>query len=77
MEFTGNIFGYASSVVCLLDGLVLLPFTMGPAVDRLLLVLYRIGLVLENTPVDSMYHRGHPRCWIPYHARKPTVNPFV
>lgn len=77
MEFTGNIFGYASSVVCLLYGLMLLPFSMSPAVDRLLLVLYRIGLVLENTPVDSMHHRSHPRCWIPCHARKPTVGPLV
>lgn len=43
------------------------------AVDRLLLVLRRIRLVLENTLVHPMRHRGDSRCWIPRHAREPTV----
>lgn len=30
MEFTGNIFGYASSVVCVLDPLLLPPLSMDP-----------------------------------------------
>ena len=68
MEFTGNIFGYASSVVCLSNGLTFSPFSMNHTVDRLLLVLYRIGLVLENTPTDPMHYWSYPRCWIPGHA---------
>ena len=68
MEFTGNIFGYASSVVCVLDSLIFPQLSADPAVDRLLFVLYRIGLVLANTLVHSMCHRSHSRSWISCYA---------
>ena len=43
------------------------------AVDRLLLLLYRIRPLLANTPLLTMPHRGNPRNWLVIDARKPEV----
>lgn len=64
IEFTGNIVGYASSVVRYVPLLSLSPLpllTLPPTVDRLFRLLPPLGPILASTPLNPMYNRSHPR----------------
>lgn len=61
IEFTGNIIGYASSVVCARPSAHGLRSMTSFLVGGLLLLIYIFRLVLEIPSISSMCHRFHPR----------------
>lgn len=60
IEFTGNIIGYASSVVCALHGCRVLQLLTAFVVGGLFLLIYLFRLVLEIPFIPPMCHRLHP-----------------
>lgn len=67
MEFTGNIFGYASSVVRKLARVLLYIADMW-TVAGLRLLVHRLELILARTAIHSGCHWDHPGPGFPCHA---------
>jgi hypothetical protein len=63
MEFTGNVAGYATSVVSNLSEHPPFELSWLLSVDRLLLLIPRFASFLADTPLYSMHHWRHPRSW--------------
>lgn len=57
VEFTGNIIGYASSVVRFVTCLYQAPYSLNFTVDRLCLFILSVRLVLAPPAFCSMYRR--------------------
>ena len=73
MEFTGNVLGYATSVVCPFRLEVLCIHQPLGAVGRLLLLIHRVRPFLARAALHAMRHWGNPCHWLPIYAGKSSV----
>ena len=74
MEFTGNIFGYASSVVSRLHSCSIMELGANTiVVDRLLLFIHPLGSFMAYPSFYAMCHRGDPHCGMFGYARESSV----
>ena len=83
IEFTGNIVGYASSVVSIAVSTRYAELTIignVVAVDWIFRFVHQVGSILENPSRYAVHHRIHSRDWSHLHSRIPSVRrrfPFL